>query len=138
MAGELKAVRVALSSLLGTATGLTAIPNVPTEIRAGTVYIRPARDRPYISTLDEIATYGRPAVNMQAVVVFPAIDVSSVQDRMDDYVQDIYAQLELDPTLGGKTSDVVLTEVSEPGIIGNLLGAELTFAPFQVKNLKEI
>lgn len=138
MAGELKAVRVALSTELATATGLTGIPNVPTEIRPGTVYVRPSRDLPYISTKDEIATYDRPAVNMQAVVVFPAIDVSSVQDRMDDYVQAIYAQLELAPTLGGLTSDIILEEVSEPGIIGGqLLGIELTFAPFQVKNLKE-
>ena len=75
-------------------------------------------------------------MNMQAVVVFPAIDVSSVQDRMDDYVQDIFAQLAVTPTLGGLTSDIILEEVSEPGIIGGqLLGIELTFAPFQVRDL---
>lgn len=136
MAGELKAVRVALAEQLATATGLTGIPNVPTEIRPGTVYVRPSRDTPYISTQEEIATYSNPAVNMQAVLVFPAIDVSSVQDRLDDYVQQIYAQLELAPTLGGLSSDIILTEVSEPGSIGNLLAVELTFDPFQVKNLK--
>ena len=136
MAGELKAVRVALANQLATATGLTGIPNVPTEIRPGTVYVRPSREIAYVTTKDEIATYGRPAVNMQAVVVFPAIDVSSVQDRMDDYVQDIFAQLAVTPTLGGLTSDIILEEVSEPGIIGGqLLGIELTFAPFQVRDL---
>jgi hypothetical protein len=138
MAGELKAVRVALAAALGTATGLTPIPNVPTEIRPGTVYVRPSREAPYISTQDENATWSRPAVNMQAVIVFPAIDVSSVQDRMDDYVQDIFTALDLDPYLGNTVSGIALTEVSEPGIIGGaLLGIELTFAPFQVKNLKE-
>lgn len=137
MAGELKAVRVALAEQLATATGLTGIPNVPTEIRPGTVYVRPSRDAPYISTQEEIATYSNPAVNMQAVLVFPAIDVSSVQDRLDDYIQQIYAQLELVPTLGGLSSDIILTEVSEPGVIGTLLAVELTFDPFQVKNLKE-
>jgi hypothetical protein len=134
----LKPVRVALSTLLGTATGLHAVPGVPSEVVAGMVYVRPARDKPYVSKREDVANFVNPAVNMQAVLVFPSNDVVQVQDLMDQYVEDIFAALELDPTLGGLTSSVVLAEVSQPGfVVGQILAVELTFDPFLVRGLPQ-
>ena len=132
-------VRTALAALLGTATGLTAIPNVPSEIRPGTIYVRPHRGRDYIDAKDEeIATFTHPAVNMQAVIVFPPIDVSHVQNKLDEYVEDIMQGFSADPTLGQLVSDLTLSQVSEPGsIIGELLGVEITIAAFTVNALRK-
>lgn len=132
----LSEVRLVLATTIGVACDLTPIAGVPTNLVPGTVYVRPSRYGDYITRDDPIANFINPAVNMQAILVFPILDVSAMQDKMDDYVLATMAALEGDPRLGGRTSDIVLTRVVGPGyILNETLGLEFTFAPFLVRGL---
>ena len=75
---------------------------------------------------------------MQAVIVFPALDVAHVQNKLDQYVEAILAGFSADPTLANQVSDLTLAQVSEIGIItGDLLGVEVSIAPFTVNALRK-
>ena len=134
----LREVRVALAGLLAPALGIAVHASLGTgSLHAGTGYLRPARGRPYVSTTDEGATFTKPVVAMQAILCVPNANWESAQDWIDDKTQDALLAIDLDPTLGGLIGQLVLTEVSEPGLINQqLLAIELSFRPFTVRRLK--
>lgn len=129
--------RRSITTLLASALGIPGTPSVPANLAPGTFWLRPTRGIAYYDTTGEYATWTRPAINLQAIVAIPSQNFVGAQDWIDDKLEDMIAAIELDPTVGKKISQLVLTEVSEPGLIDNkLLAVAITFRPFNVVGLK--
>jgi hypothetical protein len=136
VSGVLKAVRVALCEELKAAWDLPGFPGLPSQITAGAFWLRPSRDTDYVSFEGELATWCRPEVSYQAVLTAPSQNYADFVDWIDDRVEEVVRGLEGNPTLGGRTSPIMLATVSEPGLIEQtLLAVEFTFKPFVVTDL---
>lgn len=138
-ASPLLDVREALATLLRTApASLTGYAGVPPQFAAGTFYIRPFRGRRYIEAdAGTVTRFGSPEVSMQIVLVAPGGSVGAAQDWLDETAVTVIHQIATNPTLGGLTGRLFVSNVSEPGTIdGQLIGVEISLAPFTVAALR--
>lgn len=129
---RLKEVRKELTELLKGSLQIPGTPGLPSHLGAGVFYLRPTRGQPYVDLRADVATWSAPAVNLQAVVTIPSANLAGAQDWVDVRVERVWYALDVDPTLGGLVSSLVLAQVSEPGLVTvqePLLAVELTFDP---------
>lgn len=122
-------IRTEFAELLAGLLDIQVDPFAPTQLRTGSGFI--VNGDPYLSHIDEQATFRRPVLRLSLLLVAPAIDMESATDWIDDRYQVLLAQLAANrqAKVGGAVRPTPI-DVTEFGVVdGKAIAFQVRFTP---------
>ena len=136
--GPIVLVRRQMAEVLGELLEISpAVGHVPTQLTAGSLFVRPRRSGDYVTTDD--GSFGRPTIGLAAVIVAGTQDWQRAGEWLDNKIAVLWAALDQDERLGGRVAPLVISAVGEPGRVttssGEFLAVEVRFEPIHIGGL---